>query len=636
MNITTATPGTITPDFSPEFPSPVLTRAATLLDDPLIIDWALRYFEHPSRTQDEKKQLTTLWFTPNQMSAFFATNNSDHLFRLLQALPPEHFLPWTTQLISCWKGIALDLCLAAAKTLSHADPILAAQTFEAYLNSDEQIRVEVFLSIAINLQYLPAANQVAMLETMLATPKPEKGQSGEKIWARWAEDIYRALFKAALQNQHAALPELFQLILIQEQDLALWENQENNTISWLAMEILGDFSWANVFLSDWEEDVLIHNLVTLLEDTAPITEIVEVFKTESDQDATSTALALLGQHHTRLPGASTCWKLLQSCDIKPWPLTSRTLALAAVASAFERKTLDTDNATLAQLTAWLALDFATSRHYAALTQQIGHFPKAEIITAVRTQFELIEKNSSGHTALLRFIGELGWPEFIPQLLTILTRNDDNNDNGDADEFADENEDLFDDSNDWLYHAAIIALTKITDAGSVLIRAWEKLDRSQQKLACYVLKFSKAADIVPFLLSHMETMIRKDNDLWYELTLMNPDLRLLEQLKTFLPKNNLMVEHCFYCACRLLNIAHPRLKEIQHTFSARFRTEAWFKHLSETSHLTSNHDQPRPLLPWEEPIDVISRPTQVINESKIGRNDPCPCGSGKKYKKCCMP
>jgi uncharacterized protein len=21
-------------------------------------------------------------------------------------------------------------------------------------------------------------------------------------------------------------------------------------------------------------------------------------------------------------------------------------------------------------------------------------------------------------------------------------------------------------------------------------------------------------------------------------------------------------------------------------------------------------------------------------SKIGRNDPCPCGSGKKYKRCC--
>lgn len=25
---------------------------------------------------------------------------------------------------------------------------------------------------------------------------------------------------------------------------------------------------------------------------------------------------------------------------------------------------------------------------------------------------------------------------------------------------------------------------------------------------------------------------------------------------------------------------------------------------------------------------------VVNENKIGRNEPCTCGSGKKYKKCC--
>ncbi|MFA7319683.1 MAG: preprotein translocase subunit SecA [Parcubacteria group bacterium] len=27
-------------------------------------------------------------------------------------------------------------------------------------------------------------------------------------------------------------------------------------------------------------------------------------------------------------------------------------------------------------------------------------------------------------------------------------------------------------------------------------------------------------------------------------------------------------------------------------------------------------------------------TPIINKDKVGRNDPCPCGSGKKYKKCC--
>lgn len=25
----------------------------------------------------------------------------------------------------------------------------------------------------------------------------------------------------------------------------------------------------------------------------------------------------------------------------------------------------------------------------------------------------------------------------------------------------------------------------------------------------------------------------------------------------------------------------------------------------------------------------------VNDINVGRNDPCPCGSGKKYKKCCI-
>ena len=32
--------------------------------------------------------------------------------------------------------------------------------------------------------------------------------------------------------------------------------------------------------------------------------------------------------------------------------------------------------------------------------------------------------------------------------------------------------------------------------------------------------------------------------------------------------------------------------------------------------------------------VKKRPVVKKAAEKIGRNDPCPCGSGKKYKKCC--
>jgi uncharacterized protein len=33
--------------------------------------------------------------------------------------------------------------------------------------------------------------------------------------------------------------------------------------------------------------------------------------------------------------------------------------------------------------------------------------------------------------------------------------------------------------------------------------------------------------------------------------------------------------------------------------------------------------------------LIPKPTAPKAAPKIGRNDPCPCGSGKKYKKCCL-
>jgi SWIM/SEC-C metal-binding protein len=43
---------------------------------------------------------------------------------------------------------------------------------------------------------------------------------------------------------------------------------------------------------------------------------------------------------------------------------------------------------------------------------------------------------------------------------------------------------------------------------------------------------------------------------------------------------------------------------------------------------------------EKPEDItdleilLNWPKPKIAEKKVGRNEPCPCGSGKKYKKCC--
>jgi len=42
----------------------------------------------------------------------------------------------------------------------------------------------------------------------------------------------------------------------------------------------------------------------------------------------------------------------------------------------------------------------------------------------------------------------------------------------------------------------------------------------------------------------------------------------------------------------------------------------------------------PPIPVEDSDSEYVAPQPYVREPKIGRNDPCPCGSGKKYKKCC--
>jgi preprotein translocase subunit SecA len=38
--------------------------------------------------------------------------------------------------------------------------------------------------------------------------------------------------------------------------------------------------------------------------------------------------------------------------------------------------------------------------------------------------------------------------------------------------------------------------------------------------------------------------------------------------------------------------------------------------------------------FEENFEEEITHAPIRNENKIGRNDLCPCGSGRKYKKCC--
>ncbi len=74
-------------------------------------------------------------------------------------------------------------------------------------------------------------------------------------------------------------------------------------------------------------------------------------------------------------------------------------------------------------------------------------------------------------------------------------------------------------------------------------------------------------------------------------------------------------------------------------SLEFDTEKLYKNM-----VAAQADWLYNLPQWEEIYDEETRKrmykeqksstTYVREGKKVGRNDPCPCGSGKKYKKCC--
>jgi hypothetical protein len=77
----------------------------------------------------------------------------------------------------------------------------------------------------------------------------------------------------------------------------------------------------------------------------------------------------------------------------------------------------------------------------------------------------------------------------------------------------------------------------------------------------------------------------------------------------------------YCNCVVNGVAHPKLEEWQQAIEEK--RLAQLQRQAELDKMTK-----------ENSLMTKSKPKVQGQGGEIGRNEPCPCGSGKKYKKCC--
>jgi preprotein translocase subunit SecA len=135
-----------------------------------------------------------------------------------------------------------------------------------------------------------------------------------------------------------------------------------------------------------------------------------------------------------------------------------------------------------------------------------------------------------------------------------------------------------------------------------------------------------------LIEHAESLYgRKEEEIGQE------NMRLLERLVMLRALDNLWVEHLTMMEQMRQGIGLQAVGHSDPLVAYKKEGHALFQSLlANVQHDVVHHIYHVSLVKKEAatPLTAASHQEAVPAGKKVGRNDPCPCGSGKKYKRCC--
>ncbi len=192
------------------------------------------------------------------------------------------------------------------------------------------------------------------------------------------------------------------------------------------------------------------------------------------------------------------------------------------------------------------------------------------------------------------------------------------------------------------------------AADLLLDMWEWLTQPAREMTLAVL-----ADLgeprLPATLAEIAGELLRDDacaNAWALAAEAVPDARLVDLLHEQVERGNDWVKDSYVTLCAVLGESRPGLEEVREEVLEEER--AWAAQEYATDHWDDDRWDDDP---WEDdptgsrlgcvvcgaaapevdpvPLSPLPAPQQPVRVTKVGRNEPCPCGSGKKYKKCCL-
>lgn len=505
----------------------LISRAATLLDDPIMMEWAVHYYHDLPPHPELQEPLENLWFHDVIIKRWMDADDPDVLGLMFLYLPEQRFSMFASATASRWGTWPTQLTNSASRILASVSPELAAETFGRYLETVQPWSVEKSAAILATLDKLPLEGALPLLKKLL----PLTWYQDEMV----ASFVRYYAFKAAVRLMPQALPRLLDGLYAENGD------RLNRTVESMADCLFGHDAYADLYFLHREDyaAAFFGDLAPLFDSAAPLAEMDEVIRSEAPLAA---ALRLLEAHHGRSPESGLAWETIRHSEASrkaEHPVELAALALAGVAAAFERKTIDATHLSIGEALALLALDVRVNIHYGALVEKLRSFPHEEIAAAMASRVGEV-KDSYGGVTLARLMGDLGRAEFIQQLIGCIGET----------------------KGDFLCEAAMKALLNIGEpARDALIAQWDELDSTQKIYGGSVIAGVGGDAVADFVLGRFDELIRADIERFCDLVQSAPDARLMERLRPELRRKQPLVDKTYYRLSRLLDAEGEDLPEV---------------------------------------------------------------------------
>lgn len=504
-----------------------ISRAATLLDDPIMMEWAVHYYHGLPLRSELREQLENQWFHDVTIQRWIDADDSDVLSLMFLYIPPRRFSMFASTIAGQWGAWPSQLTNSPARVLASILPKLAAETFGRYLETARPWSFEKVVVILGYMDKLPPEDALPMLE--------------KALHMSWGKDEFSAssirhhAFGPAVQLMPQILPRLL------DGSFAEKEGRLERIVNSMASNLFGHDAYADLYFMcrDDYDVACFTELAPLFDSDAPLAEMDEIVLSETPLPA---ALRLLETHHGRSPESTLAWDTIRQSKVfrnNEHPVELAALALAGVAAAFERKTVDAAHLSIEDAIALLALDVSTNIHYGALLERLKSFPREEVAVALVSRIKEVQ-DTFGGIILARLMGDLGWMEFTQPLIGCIGET----------------------KGDYLCEAAKEALLNIGEpARDALIAQWDELDLTQKIYGGSAIADVGGDAVADFALRCFDELIHEDIERWCDLARAAPDQRLIEKLRPELRRKQGFIDGTYYRLCRLLDAEGSDLPEV---------------------------------------------------------------------------